>query len=314
MRSLTRLSPLLLAAALPACHLFGEFDEHPLVTPPSFSDDKLGDADGLSTVLRVPMGPAGQGAMGRVGKLAYHALFEDAGYAPFVVNVSFACSRPRLGRSEYADARSIWFNVFLGFYQIDVTPEHYDHPFGYKRQGDALVLDFEALARLGKADWNYFSNHVYGVPLDVVRRYDRVPSPRAEDLGRTRVGDRYWDTVELRDIKVVSAYEAEDDRRLEDTFGDLTQIWQMAFGTTRPGDRFPRSFAGTRMRARLYLAYSTEPTPGGKPAFHTHVFGATINEDYPDHEENERFLELQLGALRGAIFREAGDDGFPGPR
>lgn len=305
-----RCSPLLLAVALPACQLFGAFDDHPFVTPPTFTDDKLGSAGGLDTVLRVPVDPQGKGVMGGVGRLAYHALFEDAGYQPFVVNVSFACSRPRLGRSEYADARSIWFNVFLGFYQIDVTPEHYDHPFGYKRQGDTMVLDFEALARLGKADWNYFSNHVYGVPLDVVHRYDRVPSPRAKDLGRTRVGDRWWDTVELRNIKVVSAYEAEDDRRLEDTFGDLTQIWQMAFGTTRPGDRFPRSFVGTRMRAQLYVAWSAEPTKDGKTAFHTHVFGATINEDYPDPEENERFLSLQLGALRGAIFREAPDDGF----
>jgi hypothetical protein len=310
---------LLFAALCSACVRFGTIDDQAILPIPVVSDGHGGHSAAFPLVLRIPVGPHERGPMAEVGRVAYDALFADAAYPPFVFNVTFASAAPdSSGRSAYSDPRSIWFNVFFGCYEVDVSQTAWERPFGYRSTDQGAEVAFEDIARIGKADWNYFSNHVYGVPRDAIRPHDVVDmgSMRATYLGRERIGERYWDAVELRDIVVASACQSSKDAvRLEETFPGLTPLWQSSFGTKAPDDAVARSFVPMKIRARIYMAYSESyDALRGEPNYNTYFVGATVNQDYPNEVENERFLGLQLTALRSVILEHMQDQGFATPR
>ena len=62
------------------------------------------------------------------------------------------------------------------------------------------------------------------------------------------------------------------------------------------------------MRGKFYMAWNHENGQN-----RTFMFGGAIREDYPDALENERFLELQLSALRTLIENDHAQLGFDGP-
>jgi hypothetical protein len=313
----TALAALLFTAALTtACVRLGAVDDRTFIHRAKVRDERLGRSDGFPVVIAIPLAHDARGPMGSIGRLAYDALFAGAGYPPFRFNVTFSCAHvDEIGRSAYADPRSIWFNVFFGYYELDVRQEAWGRPFGYRSTERGAEIVFEDVVRVGKADWNYFSNHIYGVPLEAIRPHDVVDMSRVRTVhhGRERIGDGYWDVIELWDLVVVSAYQAKrDKRRLEETFGDLTTLWLDAFGTTAPGDAFPTSFVPMKIHARMYMAHNAEggAIPDDKGRYETYIFGATVNQDYPDAAENARFLDLQLEALRGVIAKHNRARGF----
>jgi hypothetical protein len=315
---ITRPAALLLLGTLSAGCMLGEIDDHAIVHRAHVDDDRIGHSKAFPTVLRVPVGPEPTGGMAEVGRLAHEALFPT--YPPFAVNVAFACGQTQLltGRGPYANPRSIWYNVFFGFYEIDAPRSEWKRPFGYRLTDRGPEVDFEDVIRLGKADWNYFSNHVYGVPIEAIRPHDTVDmrTMRTVNHGRQRIGERWWDVIELWGMTVVSPYEAARDRHtLQETFPVLTRVWRGAFGLSEADDAFPRSFFPTRIHAKMYVSF-TEGHDGkrGEEIYETFVFGGTVNEDYKDQAENARFLDLQMASLRGLIINHGQGMGFVSER
>src|SRR5262249_37246291 len=142
---------LLFAALCPACVGFGTIDGQAFIHIPEVADDSIGHSAGFPLVLRIPVGPHARGPMAEVGRVAYEALFADAAYPPFVFNVSFASAAPDYyGRSAYTDPQSIWFNVFFGAYEIDVSQAAWERPFGYRLTAHGAEIAFEDIARIGK--------------------------------------------------------------------------------------------------------------------------------------------------------------------
>jgi len=149
--------------------------------------------------------------------------------------------------------------------------------------------------RLGKADWNYFSNHLYGVPAVDVAQFDGVDMSKVDtqQLPPQKIGSRKWDVIEFGGVDVASPYEARADKKLTHVDPLLTPIWRAIFGTHSPVAGHTKSFPGEFMRARAYLCFNDSDPD----RYTTLIFGATIREKFPDAALNQRFLSLQLEAL-----------------
>jgi hypothetical protein len=242
----------------------------------------------------------------RMGGIAKATFFAD--YPSFVFNVCFAVGdfglffRPGL----YADPHSHWFNVFIGYYQLDVPKATWNRPFAYEAAGARPAIRLEDIIRIGKADWNFFSNYMYGVPLDCIKPHNQVDlSTPCRNLGSHTIGSRFWDLVEIEEVKVVSGYESDSPgaRKLVNN-SILTPLWRRTFGLPRTRPDFPESFIRTDIRARLYLSFSEDAE-----SYHTVIFGGTVNKSFPS-SLNERFLDLQLTACRAIISRHYPHLGF----
>ncbi len=304
-------------AALTSLPLVGAVGGSPFAHGPVVedADPVIGRSVSLGpTVVRIVVGDEG-GAPANVGSLVKRKFFPER--PGFLFNVCFSRGP---GRS-YGDPHSIWFNVFVGYYEIDVARRSWGRPFGYlSGRGVAPAIDFEDVVRIGKADWNYFSNYMYGVPARHIEPFDRVDlgAVRCAHLGRERIcGGRtearghYWDSVELDHVEVVSAYLSDGDgEALESPSPLLSPLWRLSFGRPCPRLTHPRSFIPTDMRARLYMSYSECHHPALGESYRTHIFGGTVNNAYPDAEKNGRFLDLQMRALRRVIREHYPDLGF----
>ena len=241
----------------------------------------------------------------RSGALAKRRLFADL--PPFVFNtvacVGQAQGADRLGL--YTNPASHWFNVFFGYYQLDAAKADWSRPFGYRTaDGLASEIAVEDVARLGKSDWNFFSNWNYGVPEDVVDRYtgidmDTMPvhQPPPE-----RIGDSLWHPLTIDQVEVASTYESDApgaQRLAENTI--LAGVWRDSFGRPNPQPDWTESFAATKLRASMWMAYWEDAE-----AYHTTIFGGTLTEG-----TDPAFLALQLDAVRTVMERSYPELGFP---
>jgi hypothetical protein len=292
----------------------GDINHAYLVTMPRVDDPRIGRSRSLPVALKIVVASDATGFPGGIGKVVHDALFQDR--PRFTFKVAFACAETdRSGRGHYANPESIWYDVFFGYYAIEVPRETWKRPFGYVLDGDRALADLEEVARIGKADWNHFSNQLYGVPADVVSAYDSVD---LEALGirppaRVLVGSRYWDLVEMRRVEVVGPCRATSDAEDFTPATLVGDLWRHVFGTFPRTEGCAQSFRGTTMRATYYMSYAEDRNVDtGEPVYVTYVFGGTVNADYPDEQENSRFLELQLSAIRGVMTQE-GNLGFPAP-
>jgi hypothetical protein len=275
-----------------------------------------------ATVTRIVIDERAK-APGRVGALVKRKFFDD--YPPFIFNVCFSCGAAgRRSAGTYCDPHSIWFNVFLGYYEIVAPKSLWSRPFGYDTAGGQAAVRFEDVVRIGKADWNYFSNYLYGVPERLIEPYNRVrmDKVRCLDLGRERIpaavgggeAGRYWDVVEVDGVEVVSAYVSGRDGNKLESPSLLSPLWRLSFGRPNPRGDYPDSFIPTVMRARLYLSHGEGRHPRLGGVYRTVIFGGTVNTGYRDAEENERFLERQAEAARQVIGRYYPHLGFASHR
>lgn len=235
-----------------------------------------------------------------------------AGYPDFVFNVCFAVGNFSLfGTGLYADPHSIWFNVFFGYYQLDVPKSLWSRPFGYSNSsflsGDIV---FEDVARLGKADWNYFSNYMYGVPLDCILPFNDVnmKTISCTKHPRQQIGARFWDHIELNNVVVASGYQSnrERERRLVNN-SIITPIWRRTFGLPHPRPDFPESFVSTNMRAKIYLSFWEDDD-----FYRTMIIGGTANNSF-GQDKNEKFLKAQLKSCHEIIVNHFPTLGFNNP-
>jgi len=238
-----------------------------------------------------------------VGQLAKDSLFPE--HPPFVFNTVACVGGGGGGDRRYNDPDSPWFNVFFGYYQLDCAKVLWSRPFGYRSAaGERSMVEGDDLLRLGMADWNWFSNWMYGIPGDIARRYSSLGTSRAtvSDPEVRPVGSKRWHRIRLQDVEVASCHQGSGQgaRRLVKN-SPLAPVWRQAFGP--PIRRQPAlpSFVPTTLDAVCDLSYWEDDD-----YFHTIVFGATaLSGTEPG------FLAAQLGSLQAVIQGSYSDLGFP---
>ncbi|MCP4136105.1 MAG: hypothetical protein GY754_34360 [bacterium] len=253
---------------------------------------------------------------GNVGQKVHNTYFPD--YPEFIFNVSFACaaSNPFVKNSAlYTDPNSIWFNVFFGYYEIDAPLSKWDRPFGYIEKDGKLVPYVEDSIRIAKADWNYFSNYMYGVPEESIEPCNTIDHDEitiVDHTKRKKIGDKYWDVVELDDLEVVSAYYTEeDDEKIVDNSVLFSPLWRISFGGSNPDKNHKKSFFPVKMGLKFYMTYKIEYDEDlGEMAYKTFFFGGTKNGLFPDRAASDRFREEQLKTIRKLIVSHFPDLGF----
>lgn len=220
----------------------------------------------------------------------------------FFFNVSFAVGHFLPGfAGPYADPESIWYNVFIGYYEIDV-PASRGRPFGYKTtSASGRQIDPQDLMRIGKADWNYFSNYIYGVPEARILPHNGVPPDVVAPATTERIAGREWDSVTMDGMDVVSAY-APQGKGLVDNAGVLSPMWRGTFGSYSGPRPNTTPFPGITMQAAMYMSFRAE---GDR--YKTMIFGGTVSELHPA----PGFRDAQMAACRQVIAAHFATLGFP---
>ena len=180
----------------------GEVGGDRLAHPPRISHPRFGRSmSWVPTIARFRVDTANR-AVTNVGSIVKPKFFPHL--PDFVFNVCFAVGHPSLRAPQlpdlpplsfpYGDPTSIWFNVFVGYYQLDAPKSGWTRPFAYVPGSDAKFtrIEFDDIVRLGKADWNYFSNYLYGVPADCIEPFDSsLGAVSCANLGRVRLGSGF---------------------------------------------------------------------------------------------------------------------------
>jgi hypothetical protein len=237
------------------------------------------------------------------GRLVKQKLFPK--HAPFVFN-TVACvgAADASGRGAYPNPNSIWFNVFFGCYQIDASKPDWHRPFGYRsNDGAESEIDFGHVTRLGEADWNLFSNWMYGVPLEEIEPYLAVdPADTYQEPAPELIGATLWHTATVERATCVSTYVSDAPGAAQlVTNSRIDYVWRRAFGLPNPQAGHPQSFVPTTLRAKLHMAYAEDDD-----AFHTVICGGTAVVS-----AEQEFLAAQMSAIREVIEAGYPDAGFP---
>lgn len=264
-----------------------------------------------------PSGPSGDGVtrfhisdevrmLADVGRIVKEQLFADT--PPLTLNIVACCGAPTgpsNGPGVYTDPDSVWFNIFFGVYQMDCKKAAgWTRPFGYESAaGVASVVRGEDLARVGKSDWNWFSNYLYGVPHEVCLQYSAVDMSKITFTPTTTAhyGASQWHELTMSGVEVASAYQSDAagaQRLVENSV--LTPTWQSSFGLPCPRPNFAVSFIPTVLRSTLLMSYTEDAD-----AFHTLMFGGTSGIDTAPE-----FLQAQVDAAVLAITTHYPSAGF----
>ncbi len=261
----------------------------PVVDDPAFGRSQLCSP----TILRIHVADVGRW-IADVGQIAKQTLFP---HVPRFTFNTVACvgDVPDGAPGLYTDPTSVWFNVFFGYYQIDCEKALWDRPFAYRiPPGAPPEPHVEDIVRLGKADWNWFSNWMYGVPASVLQRHDGVDMGvvGVQVSGPNRIGGSDWHHVRLTGIDVASSYVSDGPGAQRLVRNTVTQnVWHQAFGLPHPRPQYPDSFIPTSVDAALDLAYWEDDEE-----YHTLMFGGTT-----DAGKDPRFLDAQVDATRDVI-------------
>lgn len=315
--------------------LVGEINGRTLVPPIYLNDKKYGRSWQWPLVLEVAVKKCGLISL-KASRLSKKRLFNTDDYkGEFILNVNFSCGYHQLNkRSSYSDPLSHWFNVFFGYYQIDVPKSKWNRPFGYISGKPGSKINGEDMFRIAKADWNYYSNYMYGVPEKKILEHDCNSlddnSSFLQGKKRVKIGKKYWDYAELNNFTVISAYLSENGDELVNN-SKLSPIWRDCFGLPNPRKEFPESFFPTKMKTAMYMCFHERDDLDLKEkAYSTYVFGGSINLNYPDYmtvnkkmpekklrdkkkeleKFNNEFLNLQLKNTRELITDEYENLGF----
>jgi hypothetical protein len=299
--------------------LSGDIDGHTWAQPVVINDRRFGRSMTIPAILEIVVDGTSGTTIPKVLSPVARRLF--AGYQPFTFNVAFSCGRSRALRpGVYGNPRSPWFNIFVGYYEIDVAQSLWGRPFGYQPDGHSgFKLKLGDIERLGEADWNYFSNYMYGVPLSAIEAADQVDVELIA-LSRREIAGRLWDHIVGSGTKVSTAYVSKgDEGALADNDYVLNDIWRSAFGLPFTGKTPPASFFPASMGAELFACYvaSESDRDLGVPVYRTFIFGGTVNEWWAAdvdsqrrRQHNEDFLKLQLDTVEHLIISDFAHLGF----
>ncbi len=272
--------------------------------PPIFDDKRFGRTRMSSKDVTRVFVDDNQRVLADVGRVVKKLLWDD--YPDWTFN-TVACvgEFDGDGRGTYSNPGSIWFNVFLGYYQIDAPKPDWDRPFAYESaKGAKSEVRFDEIVRLGKTDWNYISNWMYGVPGEVVRRYNDLEMEKVKTSQEeaSQIGSSRWHRVGIGNVAFVSAYESDAPGSEDLTDNSLvSDAWRKAFGTPSPHPEYSQSFIPTRTDADMFISYWEDDE-----AFHTVIFGGTA-----PNGSDPAFLGRQMEEAGKVIKRGFPDLGFP---
>lgn len=240
-----------------------------------------------------------------VGEIVKREIFAD--YPPITFNTVACWGKPSPdGVGVYCDPESIWFNVFYGTYQLDCSKaDGWTRPFGYRSaDGVTSVVHAEDIVRLGKADWNWFSNYMYGVPAQWCRDYSHVEMAEISitPITTVTIGTSRWHATSLSGIEVATCYQS-------DAPGAATLIhntiasgpWEQSYGTPCPRPEYPTSFIPNVLATEVRMSYWEDAV-----GFHTLVFGGTAGV-----RSDPVFLAAQVAAAETMIADFYPGNGFP---
>jgi hypothetical protein len=299
--------------------LIGEVDGIFFTEPIYINDPIFGKSTYYPSVLEIKVQKKrGSKLLDEVGKIVRKKYFDF----DFIFNVCFSCARPNIfGNDRYGDPYSIWFNVFLGYYQIDIPSSQRSYPFGFNSD---RTINPEEILKIGKSDWNYFSNFLYGVPIENIENPQiNATAILPKEIKGIKIEEETIHGIEfckvtVNSFKVISSYQADNDETLNKDFINI--IWQTFFGSPIARKEFPISFIPTNMKAVMYIYSKTikndSDLPKNETQESTFIFGGTINLDYPENAlnnpentktkkeleaENNRFLDLQIKEIKKVI-------------
>lgn len=281
----------------------GTVGKDPKPDPPQVDDPRFGKSRMSSKNVTRFFAEDRKRLIADVGRVVKAALWDD--HPDWVFN-TVACVGPHddEGRGSYSDPTSVWFNVFLGYYQIDAPKPDWKRPFGYKHaKGMSSEVDYAEIVRLGKSDWNYFSNWMYGVPDAHTGRFDHVSTDglRTSQADEGVIGQSSWHRAKIGGVEFVSAYESDQPGAEELVNNSLISfLWRKAFGTPNPRPDFADSFIGASLDADMYISYWEDDE-----AFHTVIFGGTAPTG-----ADPGFLAAQMDASRNVLERTYPKLGF----
>ncbi len=254
--------------------------------------EKFGRSSSSPIILRIRVAENSNGFPLSVGKKVHKVLFSD--YPPFHFKVNFASSQVQYFKSNYSNPSSIWYNVFFGCYEIAVyKKDGWTRPFGYRLDKTLIEDD---LIRILKGDWNYFSAHLYGVPLHKVAKFDSLEGVVVKHNTIVRIGAKSWHLFEVGNVHCVGpALSQHDSMQYNNSL--VNYMWRCSFGvTTQRFANIKESFEQTNMCFAMYVCF-TETNKGWK----TYIFGGSKNDNYPNKHENNEFLGLQMNIMRELI-------------
>ena len=274
------------------------------VHPPMVVDPEYGDSQNCTgTILRLHIDDEPR-KLCAVGHRVKARMFPSP-YPPFVFN-AVACvgAFERGGPQRYANPHSPWFNVFLGYYQLDCATPAWDRPFGFvTANGRDSLPHIEDLARLGKSDWNFFSNWDYGVPEEALEPYCDVDGSTVDavDQGLVEIAGLQWRRVDLLGVEVASCYvsDAPDAQRLVRNTR-IAGTLRQGFGFPDPQPDYPVSFIPKKLDAVLHMAYHQDDL-----GFHTLIFGGTAHAG-----EDRELLSAEVDATTAIITERYAEFGF----
>ena len=297
--------------------LIGEINNNLTAYPVYVKSDEFGESTYYPNILEIKVNKDAKSFFLKdVGALVREKYFDF----DFIFNVCFSCAKPEIfDKDKYADPYSIWFNVFFGYYQIDIPFGQRNYPFGFDEN---LNINPAEILKIGKSDWNFFSNYLYGVPLKVIENNPDAVNIGADEIDGCRVEKEVLNGVEFYKVtvdkfKVISGYESANDITLMNDFTSF--VWQTLFGYPVSRKEFENSFFTSNMKAVMYVyakVIDNDADLDGEKQYSTFIFGGVINLDYPDNalknpdnnktrdeleRENERFLNLQLKEIKKII-------------
>ena len=118
--------------------MIGEIDNKFFLDGADVDDPKIGKSRAFPTAQEIVVDKERSAPAG-VGQLVDSTFFKDS--PKLVFNVAFSCADSNPFKpGAYGDPHSIWFNVFFGYYEIDVAQKAWGRPFGYEADLDNRAL------------------------------------------------------------------------------------------------------------------------------------------------------------------------------
>jgi len=228
------------------------------------------------------------------------------GYPPLVLNIVACCGTPdpTTHQGVYVDPDSVWFNIFYGAYQMNCAKsDGWTRPFGYESaSGVGSVVRGEDIERVGKSDWNWFSNYMYGVPATVCAQYSDIGHATFAPTATVTLGSSQWHVVSMSNVTVASAYQSDAPgaQQLQEN-SLLTPQWRQAFGQPWPRPDHTTSFVPTKLQSTIFLSYSEDAD-----GFYTLMFGGTSAMT-----ADPAFLAAQVKAAQQTLVTNYPKAGFP---
>jgi hypothetical protein len=232
-----------------------------------------------------------------IGKLLKELMFKN--YPDFYLNIiASSAVVDQNGISDYANPVSQWFNVFYGFYEIDIPISDRSLPYGFDSSGIVIPLD---IIRIGLCDWNMLSSYMYGVPYNICEHNTHITGN--ENLyvtGTIKIGKYTYIEVEFNNVLGTSVYQAKSS--LLNKENPISKLLQQSWGGYPyiPGYDIP--FPKVRMAGKFYITHITVFNYKLNCfCYKTIVGGGVINIDYYDGKFNNDFLNKQMSEIRNTI-------------